>query len=302
MALQTVTAMISELEQKTGNLGMNAAGGLIELAINNAYRSLAAKYHHPEFEAAPSHYFDTITLTGNATCVADTYTFTIANTGTAPNDIATMGTRLLGSLCWFSSDQNVRVITGYSAVGAPPYTFTVSQAFPSAQTAQPLYIAVNQYPLPLDSEIPTGQPAFYIYDLSNTTTQNAMIQKDIRVNDRWASLAGQPYYYWRRNNNILIWPAPFLTGTQPYKMQLRYAFRPPYISGNETIAPLQEEWQAIVKMDALALLLDDLYEHERAAALRDSSSRMAVEMMKPPDEEIEDADGGFFPVKRFGGW
>lgn len=307
MALISITAMIAEINRKIGNLtGFSAVGGPIERAINDAYMQTILKYKHAEFEVRPPYYFDSEFVVGTDGTNA-AYGSTITTSAAA---VATFGTRLLSAVFYYddTSQGTGQTVTAVNLVGGPPYTVTVTPEVQVAHIGQPYKILLNRYPLPLVDDqgildLTTGKTPFFIYDLTDKTNLIPMKQQDVRVFDRSAIVTSiSAMYYARVGNEIVIYPVPLrLNGTTtpptilPNKMQLRYALRPQYKTGNATLAPMPEEWQVIVEMEAYALVLDDQNEHDRANAIRDSATRLATELMKPYIEEVEDQEPSLTP-------
>ena len=302
-----ISAMITEISRWCGNLvSISGAGNSIERAINDAYLQSILKYHHAEFEVRPPLFLDSETVVAvDGTVGAYSKTIVSSNPMLAPEANGGFGQRLVGGVFSFDDDSSGQTIQSITPnTNTPPWTITVAPEVQAARVSKPYKIYITRYPLPKeppDTLIPlyaNGKLPFYIYDVSDVSTRIPLKMQDVRVFDRSAIVVGNPVYYARVNNELIVYPAPFRTnGNTVLKctFQIRYAKRPLYKSGSDTLDPMPEEWQTIVMQEAYALILDQQNEHDRANAIRESATRLATEIMKPYIEEVEDADAGFTP-------
>jgi hypothetical protein len=303
--MMSITDMSAEIWRQCGRLQvLNPAvpGNVIERAINDAYLAIVLKFKLPQFEVTPPYYFqqDKILSTIGATNPANSST--ILTTDPA---VVTFGQRLVEGALQFSSPtftqgQQLVTIVGVAIDTPVPGTHTITVA-PQIQAAHlvptPFLAVLVRYnaPAPVGTPPEARRPMFYLYDLSCVSRRIPCKQVDVRVFDRSAALIGMAVYYARVNEEFQLFPGPYSQSPFIDTFRLRYAVRPEYKSGAETLFPLPEEWQRIVIMNAFAMILDDQREHQRAEATRDASDKLATEMMKPWIEEIEDADAALTP-------
>ncbi len=294
--LMSIADMVTEINRRVGNYfgALTGTTAPIERAINDAYLQAVLKYRHAEFEAAQPFFFESEALELiSGTNTAGSRQITTTNAG-----VATYDQRLLDCVMQFpGAGISFRVYrVQLNTPGPGTHTISVAPEIPTANTNAPFSIFINRYPLPVDPV--SGKTAFIIYDLADNTNNIPVRSVDFRLFDRSVPIVGQAIYYDRINNNIMFHPAPYQGVGKKIVFKLRYALRPEYKSGTATLAPLPEEWQEVIMLEAQAKIYDATgAEHERASSLKQEATRLATELMKPEIEEIDDVEAALIPVR-----
>ncbi|HUT61977.1 MAG TPA: hypothetical protein VNA25_29415 [Phycisphaerae bacterium] len=337
MSLLNIDEMTNELNRRMGVQGellVNQVGSIltgdeynvIVRALNDAFLQTVLRYRHTEFEADKPYFFDNLsTAPVDGVVIADTnYIISSgAGIGLEPDGV----TRLSSLERWVDGVLEVGgmryTITDVidnngdrSPVGAfvPPYKISVAPQFGVALTASTFTMGARRYPLPVvdgngtvvgpNASPPASEKKliFFIYNLTDITNNVPLSASDVRLYDRSVPILGQPNYYDRLKNDLFIHPAPYICsttgGAAKVTFRMRYAYRPTEKTGTDTLAPLPEEWQEVVMLEAYGKLLDMENEHERATATRAASAELAAQIMVPFYEEMDDAEPAFKPVLR----